>query len=237
MMKHLFVLALLATACGDNKGSPVDAPKVLPDASQFPAAPTLGTQIDRLGRPAINTALNGVLLPTVAKNAQKDAYNAAPNPATWATTEVAPGVTVVQEFAKHAALFDVIDKGDTTINVDPTKTGCANSALYQAPASPTSYSQIAGVLADDQLYLDTTKSSCLLYLSVEVEVATGGVVPHSQCGGRTLSHDVGDVSYSLLGAGLNGFDVSNNFAPKITDGAPKHTDVDDNTFPFLGAPH
>lgn len=226
----LVVAALLALSCGDNKLVPADASI---DAKEN-TAPLVGAQIDRLGRPAINTALNGILLPGPEKTAQKDAYNAATNPATWGTTEVATGVTVVQEFSKQAALFDIIDKGLATV---AGANGCGNAALYQAPASPTSYAMLSSVLADDQLYVDTTKTSCLLYLSLEVEVATAGAVMHTQCGGRTLSHDVADVSYSLLGAGVGGFDPLMNFKPKITDGADVHADVDDNTFPFLGAPH
>jgi hypothetical protein len=229
-LTSLVVLSLLALSCGDNKTVPVDASKDAPEN----VAPALGAQIDRLGRPAINTAMNAVLEPVAAnKAAQKDAYNVASDPATWATTEVKAGVTVVQEFAAHAALFDIIDKGLAGV----ANSGCGNSALYSPPASPTSYTMLASVLADDQLYVDTTKTSCLLYLSLEVEVATGGGVTHTQCGGRTLSQDVGDVSYSLLGAGVNGFDPTMNFKPKITDGAVKHADVDDTTFPFLGAPH
>jgi hypothetical protein len=45
-----------------------------------------------------------------------------------------------------------------------------------------------------------------------------------------------DSSYSLLAAGANGFSGA-NFTPLVGDGVSKHTDVDDNVFPFLGAPH
>jgi hypothetical protein len=91
------------------------------------------------------------------------------------------------------------------------------------------------VLADDELYVDTTKLSCGFYLSLEVEVATSGGIVHSQCGGRTLTHDVIDTSYSLLAAGLQGFD--NTLAPRMGDGVGPHTDVNNDVFPFLGAPH
>ena len=104
-------------------------------------------------------------------------------------------------------------------------------------AGPAAYGGLATVLADDELYVDTTKGSCNFYLSLEVEVATGGSVPHTQCGGRTLTIDVIDVSYSLLAAGLNGFDAANGFDPRIKDGAVVHTDVSNDNFPFLGTPH
>ena len=65
MTKILSVsLLVLSASCGDDGAAKtpdaakqIDAPKQI-DATPPPAAPTLGTQIDRLGRPAINTALN-----------------------------------------------------------------------------------------------------------------------------------------------------------------------------------
>jgi len=207
----------------------LEGPGVTPDMPNFPAAPTLGTQIERMGRPAINTALNHAFSSAGTKGAAKDAYNAASDPAMWATTPI-PGApplgggtnTVRTEFARNLAIIDALD------------TTCGNQTLYeQAPASPTSYLGLAGVLADDQLYLDTAKGSCNFYLSVEVEVAVG--LAHTQCGGRTLTHDIADVSYSLLASGLAGFDIMLN--PLVGDGAVAHTDVSNTTFPFLGAPH
>jgi len=232
-LNKLLAVALTLAACGgDDGGGGKDAP---PDnGNNFPPAPALGAQIDRIGRPAVNTALNAVFEPDAAKKAaQKDAYNHAAVADAWATTEVATGQTVVKEFSKHIAIFDMLDKGQA--NVDPN--GCANGALYTPPASATSYDMLSGVLADDQLYVDTAKGNCEFYLSLEVEAATGGALTHTACGGRTLTHDVVDTSYSLLTAGLHGFDAANNFNPRLGDGAGPHADVSLDTFPFLGAPH
>jgi hypothetical protein len=247
-MKNLTKLSFgLAAAflmsCGDDKAVP-DAPKPIdaeidapPDVAPPPPAPALGMQIDRMARPAINTALNAVLDADPLKTAKKDKYNQASNPTTWKTTQLdtamtPPAGTVLAEFAKYIGFFDVLDQGLATVT--PTN-GCNNGARFMAPPSPTSYGELATILADDELYVDTTKGGCGFYLSLEVEVAAG--VPHTQCGGRTLTMDVVDVSYSLLAAGTSGFDVGNGFAPKITDGAPAHTDVNNDNFPFLGAPH
>src|SRR5262245_43193581 len=219
-MKTLKLLPiLLVVACGDNLKGPGGGDD---GGGGFPNPPSLGGQIDRMGRPGINTVLNAVLEAGAAKEAKKDAYNEAADAAAWATTEVKAGVTIVQEFSKNLAIFDVLDKGDGVV---PDPDGCGNGALYQAPASATSYAMLATVLADDELYVDTAKSDCTFYLSLEVEAATGGAVTHTACGGRTLTQDVIDVSYSLLGAGLNGFDAANQFAPRITDGAVAHADV------------
>ena len=54
--------------------------------------------------------------------------------------------------------------------------------------------------------------------------------------GRTLTMDVVDISYSLLAAGVSGFDATMSFKPKIGDGVDPHTDVNNDNFPFLGAP-
>ena len=237
-MKTLNTLLAVATlaiaACGGDDGGGKDAPGS-DGNNNFPPAPALGAQIDRIGRPAINTALNAVFEPDAAKKAaQKDAYNHASDAATWATTEVATGQSVVKEFSKHLAIFDVVDKGQANV---PAPNGCGNGALYTPPASATSYNTLATVLADDQLYVDTAKGNCEFYLSLEVEAATQGALTHTACGGRILTHDVVDTSYSLLGAGLNGFDAANQFAPRIQDGAGPHADVNNDTFPFLGAPH
>ncbi len=252
-MKNLtlatITFGLLVTACGDNKKGPeaTDAPV---DTVNIPAAPTLGMQIDRMGRPAVNTALNAVANDAVLATAKKDAYNHATTAASFATTELNPAgndvmppstvpgtganpKTVRGEFARNLALFDSLDQGSGLVgsNNGPGG-GCSNQALYSAT---TGYTTLATVLADDVLYVDTSKLTCNFYLSLEVEVATNKGVIHSQCGGRTLTHDVVDTSYSLLAAGLNGFNQS--LAPLVGDGVDAHTDVNNDTFPFLGAPH
>ena len=60
-------------------------------------------------------------------------------------------------------------------------------------------------------------------------------IPYTSCGGRTLTHDVIDTSYSLLFAGAGGF--TSAIAPRIGDGVGVHADVNNMMFPFLGAPH
>lgn len=253
-MKNLTLISitfgLLVSACGDNLKAPADAAKPMIDAPGIPAAPTLGPQIDRMGRPAVNTALNAPVNDDPLKTMKKDNYNHATTAATFKTADVDPGgndvlapstvpgtgarpKTVLGEFARNLALFDSLDQGSGLPgSVAGPGGGCGNSALFSAT---TGYSTLATVLADDVLYVDTAKLTCNFYLSLEVETATGGGIVHSQCGGRTLTHDVVDTSYSLLAAGLTGFD--NTLAPLVHDGAPVHTDVNNDVFPFLGAPH
>lgn len=248
-------LGLFAIGCGDNLKGPVDGGKVdAPnDTVVIPAAPTLGTTIDRMGKPAVNTALNAVIeADPNLKKAKKDAYNhAALEPTTWGTTVLDPAgtdpaypitlptqvlgarKTVIGEFKKYIGIFDTLDQGAPIVGATAGPGGgCGNGALFNNPAG-SFYTVLATVLADDELYVDTAKLTCNTYLSVEVDVIAGA---HSQCGGRTPVHDVIDSSYSLLAAGANGF-MGAAFTPLVGDGVTAHTDVSNDTFPFLGAPH
>jgi hypothetical protein len=224
----------------DNADSPVDQPPP-GDAPPVPPAPAIGAQIDRMGRPVINTALVALGNTSAADTTtMKDNYNHASNPATWATTTLITGVTVVDEFKTNLALLDALDTG--LVNG-----GCKNQLLYNGVAAgggtpaADSYQTLAGILADDRLYVDTTKKVCGKYLNVELDVATGGTIAHTDCGGRAPTNDVGDASYSVLLGGLNGFSTDGKLTPLITDGggATKvtlHLDTTDLAFPFLGPP-
>jgi len=238
-MKTLAVLtaAALATSCGGDNQQGSDAPASDGpelDAQGFPPVPTLGAPIDRMGRPAINTVLNSLFEPSATKkSAKRDAYNHALEPAGWAMTTLdataIPATKVLGEFSAYLGILDAVDRG----HPDVAQSGCGNLPAYAAPASPTSYAGLAEILADDQLYIDTARSQCDRYLAVELNAALG--IPYTSCGGRTLTHDVIDTSYSLLFAGAGGFTTA--IAPRIGDGVGAHADVDNLMFPFLGAPH
>jgi hypothetical protein len=231
------VVALIC--CGDNRIRPdaAEPPRdsgADPDAPTLPRPPTLGAQIDRMGRPAISTALialrdaNGT-----ARTAQKDAYNHAADPATWRTTTLRTGTTIERELERNVAVFDALDRGlSTPAGMLP---GCGNPLIPSTSTGSTFYRLTADLLADDQLYVDTSKASCSVYLALEIERATAGRIDHVTCGGRMLTHDVIDATYSVLAAGVDGLDAAPAFAPLVHDGAEAHGDVKD-TFPFLGPP-
>lgn len=175
---------------------------------ETPAPPALGAQIERMGRPAINTALNHVFDPdTTTKGQAKDAYNGASDPSTWST--------FAGEFAANLAILDSLD------------TVCGNQPLAGANVDPTRYATLAGALADDRLWLKSQATTCTIYLAVEADAALG--VVNEDCGGRTLGYDVIDQSYSILAAG--------DLTGSVGDGIPADADTTGTTFPYLAAPH
>ena len=242
LLLALYVSVLLA-ACGDNQSTPDSPPRDTSVDTGFALPPTIGPQIERMGRPAINTALNALVLDNGAEIAmKKDAYNLAADPAMWAATPLVAGRSIAAEFAVNLAFLDVLDQGNVAIpGTGLNAPGCKNQVLYNGSPGgggdpvPASYQTLATILADDMLYIDTSKTSCQVYLSLEVEVATGGAAAHTQCGGRTPTHDVIDTTYSLLLSGLAGF-TNPGFTPRITDGVAVHTDVSDTVFPYFGTP-
>lgn len=253
------VAALTLIACGDNNKVQNDAPPSGSDGSGSnvlpPAPPALGNQIDRLGRPAVNTALNHVFdgtngVPSGSALAAKDEYNTNGAMGTWMSS-------YVREFALNLAILDALDTGvcgngicealagETLAScaADCPATGaingsdaCGNQAFYNPAAGSAAYGQLATVLTDDELYLDTSKPMCAGYLAVEFYIAVLGLPAPTTCGGRAPSYDVIDTTYTLASIGVNGFDPQ-TFAPAFGDTVAKHADTSDTDFPFLGAPH
>jgi hypothetical protein len=96
---------------------------------------------------------------------------------------------------------------------------------------------MGGLLADDELFLNTDKPVCTLYLAVEFYASHPGMEGNETvCGGRNLDYDVVDFSLSMIAAGAGGFDLGAGFDPRIKDGANKHDDYLPD-FPYLGPPH
>lgn len=188
------LLAPIATACGDDE--PMDTPDAgmsqdtgtpdmgTPDTgtdagmNEAPPPPTLGTMIDRVGRPGITTALVAVLQEEGPRGQARDAYNAAA-PAEWSG--------YASEIAGNLAVYDSLD------------TVCGNQVLSGPAAEAGRYATLGGALADDRLFVRTGAGSCGQYLAVELDAT--GVAANMDCGGRAPSYDVIDVTYSALAIG------------------------------------
>jgi hypothetical protein len=171
--------------------------------------PTLGGQIDRMGRPAINTAANKTFEKDATKaDMGKDAWNANSDPSKWKTDYVA-------EIQTNIAILDSLD------------TVCGNQLLADTTKmDPTRYAGLAGVLADDRLYVNAAGASCTTYLAVEANFLG---TANTDCGGRTLAYDVIDASYTVLATGA--LDGSVGDAVPISDAAKGES------FPYLAAPY
>ena len=177
--------------------------------TNIPAAPKLGTQIDRFGRPAINTALNHTFAADAAMaGTAKDAYNQDADPSNWTAN--------VAEFSKNLGILDALD------------TKCGNQLLAAMPLDAKRYEGLASALANDRIALDTSATTCSIYLAVEANATM--LFPNEDCGGRKLSYDVIDVSYTVLATG----DLKAIIAG---DGVPADMDAMGEVFPYLAAPH
>jgi hypothetical protein len=212
-----------ATADTGTSDAGVDAPFVPP------APPTLGAQIDRMGRPAINTALNHTFDPTCVNTsatsscAPKDAYNQDSNPANWSVPPATDGGTVpgyFTQFFGNLAIYDALDGV------------CGNQAGFGALGAPA-YSALATVLSQDALFVNTGSTTCGQYLGVELN-ALG--VTNTDCGGRTPSENTIDVTYSLLSGA---FSVSDAGVPSfpVTNGITAPASAPSSTFPYFATPH
>ena len=215
-MKNTLMIALafsLAAACGSSYNTPANPPQ-----------PPLGTmQIDRMGRAGVNTALTDPfdINPNKSEPMVKDAYNAPTDPTTWAAS-------FKLEIAGNLAILDALDGVcGNQLGADSTK-----------PDNAGQYGFLAGVLADDRLYLNTASGTCGLYLGVEAD-ATGLAKGNGDCGGRTPVEGTIQETYQLLVAGtpcLKGTEA----VCAINDGIPNvdaEGGANATTFPFLGNPN
>ncbi|HVY39684.1 MAG TPA: DUF4331 family protein, partial [Polyangia bacterium] len=179
-------------------------------AGGAPAVPALGAQIDRMGRPAINTAITDPFDANATTHGMKqDMYNAA-TPSTAGSFEPA--------FEANLAILDGLDQN------------CGNQfAADKTKTDATRYKPLADVLLDDQLYVDTSSGTCAVYLGVEANAT--GIIANTDCGGRTISEDVIDESYSVLATGMT---------TGVTDGVNADDKMAQQTpvaFPFLAPPN
>jgi hypothetical protein len=223
----------------DDGGTEVDAGLDGAVAESFPAPPTLGTQIDRFGRPAINTALTDPFwddgVQTLEQHhARQDAYNASSDPAAWASLvlDAAQNKTVVQLFSSYLAIYDALDGNSDGNAATGTTTGCGNQLGFDAT---TGYATLATVLANDQLWVNTASGTCQGYLSLEA--ATLASTTPTDCGGRTPLYDVVDITYSALANGAFVTAGCDTGTSSCTLGDGVATDADSmpsaSTFPFL----
>jgi len=233
------VAALIA--CGSSTTTPTPTPDLATttppaDMAVFvaPTKPALAaTQLDRMGRPTINVAVTnpfnlnytGVGMGANGRDATRLAYNSDSNPAAWAANWT-------PVLAKTLAIYDGVDKVcGNQFAACGAVAGCAMGHV----AAAGDYNTFASVLADDQLYMNTTLTNCGLYLGVELASLQ---VPGASatCGGRTPLVNVVDETYTAAVVGAAGFNANGTFA--VTGGVTtKSTQASLTTFPFLTTPN
>jgi hypothetical protein len=199
--------AALLVGCGDNLDAPPDAgePAAEPDANVRPQPPELGPILDRMGRPMTSHLLIGT--------AYDDAEQKRLAQREYDRAEVDRWHTFEAELERNVALFDGLD------NRTSERDRCNN---LEAP-----YDDLAQLLANDQLFVDTASGNCDAYFAVER--TSFGAQSHASCGGRAPSYDVIDLIYSEVVKGAS--------LPMLSDGVGPHGDHSDSAFPFLGPPH
>ena len=167
-----------------------------------------GKQTDRMGRPLTGNALMAPLGPDEVSDALKEKYNAAA-PEAWPTFEFPISETL--------GLYDSFD-------------GICGNQLLAARQAPSKqrYAELAKLLADDRLWLNTAAPKCRQFFAVELAALGGRLELADDCGGRTPNEDASDVYRSILATG----DVTG-----VADGVDRDEKGHSETeFPFLAAP-
>jgi len=228
------LLGLSAAGCSEtNTGeflyvqydlAPSDMPAT--DMGGDPQPPGIGAQLDRAGRPLINTLLVNPFEQVLSgagadtKPRMQDAYNASVNPANWQGN-----------YAGRPWIADALAFWD---GVDGT---CGNQFT---PPSGTMYTTLSNILANDYLFIDTTKSVCNRYLAIELGDPTncGGRQPDisgtSNLGTVGINNNVVDTTLNvLIGVPAAAANVYANGITKDADGVPLGINT---TLPFLLGP-
>jgi Domain of unknown function (DUF4331) len=163
--------------------------------------------LDRMGRPLTGNALLGTLASAIVSDKLKEDYNHA-TPATAAR--------FVPEMETTLGLYDGFDGK------------CGNQLLAGRVASAGRYRQLATLLADDRLWVNSASKVCTHFFAVELAELMGERALASDCGGRSPTYSAANIYRSLL---ANGTPVG------IDDGLTRDEhDHSSGSFPFLAAP-
>lgn len=165
--------------------------------------------IDRTGRPLTGNSLFATLGPKSKGDRQKEEFNRA---------SPLRARKFVRELAEGLALYDGFDGicGNQWAPIVPQET------------DKSRYDQLAALLADDRLWIDSRWRRCTSLFAVERFRLSAALAFKEDCGGRSLNADAANIFRSLLVDGTE---------TRVSDGA--HSDDrmhSADTFPFLAAP-
>jgi hypothetical protein len=141
-------------------------------------------------------------------NRRKERYNRV------ARTEWAQFEASIQE---SLALYDGFDGN------------CGNQWLVDPKVkTPARYQQLAHMLADDRIWINSASTVCTQFLAVELTAFATQGASSGDCGGRTPTYDANNIFRSLLTSGVT---------TGVDDGLARDEKVHSTTaFPFLAAP-
>jgi hypothetical protein len=163
--------------------------------------------LDRAGRPLTGNALLGTLATAIVSDKLKEDYNRA-TPATAAR--------FVPEIEKNLGLYDAFDGK------------CGNQFVASKGATAGRYRELATLLADDRLWVNSAYGVCKQFFAVELAELTGPSTADNDCGGRTPTYSAANIYRSLL---------ANGTPTGIDDGLTRDKREHSSTvFPFLAAP-
>jgi len=164
-------------------------------------------QLDRMGRPLTGNALLGTLAPEQVSQQLKEDYNRA-TPTT--------GARFVPEMEKTLGLYDAFDGT------------CGNQLLAGNQANAGRYHDLATLLADDRLWVNSASGVCTQLFAVELAALTNQRALQSDCGGRSPTYSAANAYRSFL---------TNGTSTGIDDGLTRDArDHSSTQFPFLAAP-
>lgn len=167
--------------------------------------------LDRMARPFVGNTLLGVapFSTDEASGAERERFNAAGPSA---------GTAFVGRIEKSLAFEDSLDGK------------CGNQLLASKTLAPSArYRVLAGMFADDRLWVNGAARSCRQFLAVELAALAGRRAYAADCGGRSPTYDAPNMWRSLLVGGTtdvvewDGLSGDEHVASAVT-------------FPFLAAP-
>jgi hypothetical protein len=164
-------------------------------------------QLDRMGRPLTGNALLGTLAADKVSEKLKEDYNRA-TPTSAAR--------FIPEIEKTLALYDAFDGK------------CGNQLLASKQASAGRYRDLATLLADDRLWVNSASGVCTQLFAVELAELVDQGARRSDCGGRSPTYSAANAYRSFLANG-----TSTGIADGLSRDARDHSAA---AFPFLAAP-
>jgi hypothetical protein len=136
-------------------------------------------QVDRMGRPLTGNAMLAPLAQDGTSDRLKEEYNASPT---------ANADSFVPEIEKTLGLYDGFD-------------GICGNGWLANQQPEVRYRELAKLLADDRLWLNSRSTRCEKFMAVELAALDGDSAASTDCGGRTPLIDAIDAYRSLLAGG------------------------------------